>query len=112
MSVEPTGFRGTKGEWQVFTSPDGRPYIRADAFGPIIGKAYRNSVGHGALDGESNATLFAASKDLLAALQWYADKVAACRKITGEGHNARVDLDRDGGAKARAAIARAVEVGK
>lgn len=39
-----------------------------------------------------------------AALQWYAEKVADCRKISGPGDDARHALDRDGGNRARAAL--------
>lgn len=42
--------------------------------------------------------------DLRAALEWYAERVADCRKITPEGDNARQALDRDGGKRARALL--------
>lgn len=38
------------------------------------------------------------------ALEWYADKVGSCRKITSEGEDARAALDKDGGSRARAAL--------
>lgn len=43
--------------------------------------------------------------EILGALDWYAEKVAACRKVTSEGDAARQELDRDGGERARSAIA-------
>jgi hypothetical protein len=42
--------------------------------------------------------------ELEAALEWYAGHAADCRKITAEGDVARQELDRDGGARARAAL--------
>ena len=38
------------------------------------------------------------------ALQWYAEQVAGCRKITSEGDTARKALDRDGGERARKSL--------
>lgn len=38
------------------------------------------------------------------ALQWYAEQVAGCRKITSEGDAARHALDADGGKRAQAAL--------
>lgn len=57
-------------------------------------------------DAEANARACAAVPDLLLALEWYAEQVAACRKVTSEGETARRALDQDGGTRARAAIAR------
>lgn len=39
------------------------------------------------------------------ALLWYEENVRNCRKITSEGNDARHALDRDGGERARAALA-------
>jgi hypothetical protein len=50
------------------------------------------------------ATPPAPNDDLRAALEWYAERVADCRKITPEGDNARQALDLDGGKRARAAL--------
>ena len=41
---------------------------------------------------------------LLEALEWYAEKVRDCRKVTREGDETRHDLDRDGGERARLAL--------
>ncbi len=41
---------------------------------------------------------------LQAALEWYAEQVAGCRKITREGTTARNKLDADGGKIARQAL--------
>jgi hypothetical protein len=41
---------------------------------------------------------------LRAALEWYAEQVAGCRKITREGNTARHALDADGGKRAREAL--------
>ena len=43
-------------------------------------------------------------QELREALQWYAEHVANCRKITSEGDKARHALDADGGKRALAAI--------
>lgn len=43
---------------------------------------------------------------LVEALRWYENRVRRCRLISLEGDSARNDLDRDGGAHARAALAR------
>lgn len=43
---------------------------------------------------------------LVEALEWYAEQAAGCRKVTSEGETARNALDKDGGQRARAAIAR------
>lgn len=40
-----------------------------------------------------------------AALEWYADMATDCRKITSEGDIARRALDKDGGDRARFALA-------
>jgi len=37
-------------------------------------------------------------------LEWYAEQVANCRKVTSEGDAARQELDRDGGKRAIAAM--------
>lgn len=42
---------------------------------------------------------------LRAALGWYEKQANDCRKITREGDDARYALDRDGGERARAALA-------
>ena len=42
---------------------------------------------------------------LAEALEWYLEQVLGCRKITSEGEQYRTALDRDGGARARAALA-------
>ena len=39
------------------------------------------------------------------ALVWYSEQVSGCRKVTSEGEQSRAALDRDGGARARAALA-------
>ena len=52
-------------------------------------------------EGRQAADLIAAQRE---ALEWYAEKVAGCRKITSEGNDARNALDRDGGQIARAAL--------
>ena len=44
---------------------------------------------------------------LVEALEWYAEQVRDCRKITSEGDAARRTLDKDGGQRARAALAAA-----
>ena len=59
----------TPGPWQICSSDDGRPYIRAGESGPIVAKAYRATVGHGPLPGTANARLIAAAPELLAALE-------------------------------------------
>ena len=59
------------------------------------------------LNAEANASLIAAAPDLLEALEWYAEKVTNCRKITREGDKARDDLDYDGGRRARIALEKA-----
>lgn len=43
--------------------------------------------------------------DERAALAWYAEQVAGCRKIGADGDAARQALDKDGGRRARAALA-------
>lgn len=45
-----------------------------------------------------------AVKPLTDALNWYAEKVADCGKISAQGDDARYKLDRDGGSIARAAL--------
>ena len=42
---------------------------------------------------------------LAEALVWYSEQVSGCRKVTSEGERSRAALDRDGGARARAALA-------
>ena len=42
---------------------------------------------------------------LVEALEWYSEHVLGCRKTTSEGEQYRTALDRDGGARARAALA-------
>jgi hypothetical protein len=59
------------------------------------------------LNAEANASLIAAAPDLLEALEWYAEKVTNCRKLTREGDKARDDLDYDGGRRARIALEKA-----
>jgi len=45
---------------------------------------------------------------MLEALEWYEDeKIRDCRKVTREGDEARHDLDRDGGERARLALEKA-----
>ena len=58
-------------------------------------------------DQKANARLIAAAPDLKEALEWYAENVLNCRKITAEGDKARHDLDHDGGKRARMALERA-----
>ena len=41
---------------------------------------------------------------LLEALEWYAEKVRDCRKVSSVGNEARHDLDSDGGKRARLAL--------
>lgn len=41
---------------------------------------------------------------LVEALEWYAEQVKNCRKITSEGNDARNSLDADGGKRATAAL--------
>jgi predicted nucleic acid-binding Zn-ribbon protein len=56
----------------------------------------------------AQAALSAAQQQIAAlreALEWYRDRAAGCRKITSEGNTARHELDADGGARARAALA-------
>jgi hypothetical protein len=43
-------------------------------------------------------------RQLEAALEWYAEQVADCRKLGRDGDVARGKLDRDGGTKAREAL--------
>lgn len=43
-------------------------------------------------------------KAMREALEWYEQQARDCRKITMEGDTARVALDKDGGARARAAL--------
>ena len=52
---------------------------------------------HEALQAECDA--------LAKALEWYSEQVLGCRKTTSEGEQYRTALDRDGGARARAALA-------
>ncbi|PND34570.1 hypothetical protein C1I89_10345 [Achromobacter pulmonis] len=47
-----------------------------------------------------------------AALAWYAEQVAGCRKIGADGDAARQALDKDGGRRARAALASAPVAGE
>lgn len=47
--------------------------------------------------------------DVVTALQWYAETVAGCRKLTGEGDSCRAALDADGGKRARAALTKGAE---
>ena len=56
---------------------------------------------------EKTAHLIAAAPDMKEALEWYAEKVLNCRKITAEGDEARHDLDHDGGKRARMALEKA-----
>jgi len=58
-------------------------------------------------DQKANARLIAAAPDLKEALEWYAENVLNCRKITAEGDKARHDLDHDGGKRARMALEKA-----
>ena len=51
--------------------------------------------------------LKAEKAEALEALEWYAEKVLNCRKITREGDEARHDLDHDGGKRARMALEKA-----
>lgn len=50
--------------------------------------------------------------DERAALEWYAEQVAGCRKMGADGDAARQALDKDGGNLARAALASAPVAGK
>jgi len=56
---------------------------------------------------KDDAALIAAAPDLKEALEWYAENVLNCRKITAEGDKARHDLDHDGGKRARMALEKA-----
>ena len=50
--------------------------------------------------------------DERAALAWYAEQVAGCRKFGADGDAARQALDKDGGRRARAALASTPVAGK
>lgn len=43
-------------------------------------------------------------KRMREALKWYAEQAADCRKVTSKGSDARKELDRDGGQRARDAL--------
>ena len=51
-----------------------------------------------------SAPILGAWLDMKKALEWYAEKVRDCRKVTREGDEARDDLDVDGGKRARRAL--------
>ena len=75
-------------------------------------KSYRAQIQDGRMDSHPTVQAFARHRqplapriaELEAALTWYADRAANCRKMTQEGDNARADLDRDGGDYARRAL--------
>jgi len=52
-------------------------------------------------DGPEAATYI---RRLEGALEWYAERVADCRKISAPGNVARSELDADGGIRARQAL--------
>lgn len=55
----------------------------------------------------SNALLRSdAVAEVIAALRWYEQQARDCRKIHSEGDAARQELDKDGGQRARAALAK------
>jgi hypothetical protein len=56
----------------------------------------------------ANMRLVAAAPDLYEALEWYAEQAEGCRRLTPAGDTARRALDRDGGKRARAALAKAL----
>lgn len=58
-------------------------------------------------EGLANATLMAASPEMLATLEWYAEQAAGCRKLGSVGDPYRRALDADGGKRARDAITKA-----
>ena len=77
---------------------------------------YRIQEKHWCIDGEELERQRLAAADLIetqareierlrAALGWYEKQANDCRKITREGDDARYALDRDGGERARAALA-------
>lgn len=120
----------TPGPWWTSAKYDGRemgcPIIaaRTDA-GPLPGNPTRGMVAYApavlnteARRCEANAVLIALAPDLAAALRqtlarnaeleaalrWYAEQVAGCRKIGSAGDPFRHALDADGGHRARAAL--------
>lgn len=70
----------------------------------ILEGMHADGVSNKPLNPAALATPPAPNDDLRAALEWYAERVADCRKITPEGDNARQALDLDGGKRARAAL--------
>lgn len=54
--------------------------------------------------GHEITRLTAENERLREALEWYAEQVAGCRKITPEGNASRAALDADGGSRARSAL--------
>lgn len=98
--------------------------LRDDAMGTVSDDTERNTSAEQIVDGifslvrclvaksfnrdpEARATTAEAqARAMREALEWYAVQVRNCRKIGRDGHEARVALDRDGGDRARRALAR------
>lgn len=72
----------------------------------VLARVYGNSAEQAYERARLLAYVLSPSVDeLVEALEWYSEQVFGCRKITSEGDWSRAALDRDGGDRARAALA-------
>lgn len=83
----------------------GRALTLADLDDSRINNAQRYFAGRGDDARRERDEAQAGAAAMREALEWYAAKAAACRKITPEGDEGRSALDRDGGERARGALA-------
>lgn len=98
----------TPGPWKVTAGIVDNPclIVEDDIGNPVCAMSLRGVYGD-TVKMTANAALIAAAPDLKEALEWYAENVLNCRKITAEGDKARHDLDHDGGKRARMALEKA-----